>query len=938
MSKRPVPDEAEPVDPSPRTSVRQGMTSEDGYRQSWRWDNVVWGTHCVDCYPGNCAYRVFVRDGRIVREEQGGTYDVIESGVPDMNPMGCQKGAVWSNRLHARDRILYPMKRDGERGSGKWRRISWDQALTEIADAVIDAIEEVGPESILHETTPAQGGLMAVVAPARFNQMLGGTTLDLEGMINDFNIGQYITFGKFAVSSVDDWFHSDLIFIWHMNPVFTRIPFYHFIAEARYKGAEVVTIAPDFSPSAIHADRYVGLRPGSDAAFALGMCKTIIDEKLYDAGFVREQTDLALLVRTDNRHFLRESDLRAGGRDDQFYIFDEAQGGVSPAPRGTLSLGNAVPALEGRFEAVLGDGSTVQLTPVFELLKAHLEDHTPEKAAEKCGTNPEVIRTLARKAAAGRTNLMTGFNVCKYYHGDLMERSLCLLLALTGNWGKKGTGIRAWSPGALDGVLLFGAKQMMGTDDTRQILDRLNSTIEALKAGDDLLTDEMAVIKIGTDWVPRAGHVPSSFFLYYQSGYGDRWNRREWNDPSMSRQFDDYLSEAMAEWWEPLARRVRDKEPRVLIEVGGNVLRRTRGGQDMLLRNLWPKLKMVATVDWRMSTTALFSDIVLPAADHHEKVNLTYTTPHVLQLHLADQAVPPAGEAKSEWEIFALLCRRVAERARQRELTEYTDGEGTVRRLDSLYEDFIAGEFSEPDKLVDKWIVDSATAGNVPEGTSLQSLRRDGHVRLQNWGLSPLSFAQASDLRPDETHSPYRWHVEKKVPYPTLTRRAQFYIDHDWFLEAGEALPAHKDNPAMGGDYPLELTSGHNRWSIHAQNVTDPILLQTHRGRPQLWMNPDDALARGIIDGEEVRAHNDAGEFIVRVVPAPSVRPGQIICYNGWEPFMFRGWRDPANVEPGMVKWLHLASGYGHLRYRIGCWQIVTVDRGTRVEVSKLSP
>jgi len=173
-------------------------------------------------------------------------------------------------------------------------------------------------------------------------------------MISDFS----------PTSSADDWFHSELVLIWHMNPVFTRIPFYHFIAEARYKGAEVVTIAPDFSPSAIHADRYVGLRPGSDAAFALGMCKTIIDEKLYDAGFVREQTDLALLVRTDNRHFLRESDLRAGGRDDQFYIFDEAQGGVSPAPRGTLSLGNAVPALEGRFEAVLGDGSTVQLTPV----------------------------------------------------------------------------------------------------------------------------------------------------------------------------------------------------------------------------------------------------------------------------------------------------------------------------------------------------------------------------------------------------------------------------------------------------------------------------------------------------------------------------------------------------------------------------------------------
>jgi anaerobic selenocysteine-containing dehydrogenase len=77
---------------------------------------------------------------------------------------------------------------------------------------------------------------------------------------------------------------------------------------------------------------------------------------------------------------------------------------------------------------------------------------------------------------------------------------------------------------------------------------------------------------------------------------------------------------------------------------------------------------------------------------------------------------------------------------------------------------------------------------------------------------------------------------------------------------------------------------------------------ETDRGKPALWMNPDDARARGIRDGEEVRAYNDAGEFIVSATLAPAVRPGQVICYNGWEPFMFRGWRDPANVEPGMVE------------------------------------
>ena len=88
-----------------------GTASEDRYRERWRWDKVVWGTHCVDCYPGNCPMRVYVRDGKVVREEQSGDFPRIEAGVPDMNPLGCQKGACWSQHLDAPDRVLHPLRR-----------------------------------------------------------------------------------------------------------------------------------------------------------------------------------------------------------------------------------------------------------------------------------------------------------------------------------------------------------------------------------------------------------------------------------------------------------------------------------------------------------------------------------------------------------------------------------------------------------------------------------------------------------------------------------------------------------------------------------------------------------------------------------------------------------------------------------------------------------
>ncbi|GIW40830.1 MAG: hypothetical protein KatS3mg076_1407 [Candidatus Binatia bacterium] len=912
--------------------------SEDRYRAVWKWDRVSWGCHAVDCYPGGCPWRVYSRGGKIVREEQAGIFPVIEPGVPDMNPMGCQKGAAWSQQHESPERVLYPLRRAGERGSGKWERVSWETALREIADAILDAVEECGPASLYHIGTPGEGGVQQILWNT-FSALLGFQVTDLQAEINDFSPGIYTTFGKFdPAPSADDFFKCELVLIWHANPVYTNITWYHFVQEARYNGCEVVTIAPDFSPSAVHADYFVPIEIGTDAALANAISQVLVEEALFDAAFVKRQTDLPLLVRRDDRRFLRASDLGQGG-DDQFYWLDARTGRVVPAPKATLDPGEVDPALEGEVTVRLRDGREVEVAPAFVFLRELLDrDYRPELASKVCGVHPETIRLLARKIASRRTRILMGWNSGKYYHGDLMERAMMLVLGLSGNWGKHGTGARSWAVGLNDGMFSVMMKPRVGPEAVLETRAMRDATLEAMRQADPTITDEMARYALEREVTKMLGvFTPPAFFWYHHCGYREVWNRREFHDPAMKRPFDAYLREAWEKgWWDFVAPEAPATEPRVLIEVGGNLLRRQRGGARMLLRHLWPKLKMIVSVDWRINTTGLYADYILPAAQHYEKWNQPYASAMHLHVVLIEKAAEPPGEAKSEWQIIQGLARAIEERARARGTKPWRRRNGEPVPLENLWSSITkGGELADDARLLDEIVRDSALLGTLPEGTTLETFRERGAIRAVDWGMSTMMVCQQSPLEPNRTHTPFRNHVEKLKPYPTLTRRASFYIDHPWYLEAGEELPVHKPNPRQGGNYPLRLTSGHSRWSIHSMNHTSRLILATHRGYPVVYMNPDDMAARGLENDDLAVVFNDLGETRIRVRRSPGTRPGQIVIYNGYEPFQFPGWSGPENLEPGMVKWLHFAGGYGHLQYRGLHWQPVPIDRAIHVDVRK---
>jgi DMSO reductase family type II enzyme molybdopterin subunit len=900
----------------------------DLFRKKWTWDRVAKGTHEVNCwYQRCCTWNVFVKDGIVWREEQSATYPQTNPGVPDFNPRGCQKGACFSQRMYDPSRLRFPLVRVGARGDGKWKRISWEQALGEIAERSLDVLASDGPGSIIWDE--GSGGSNLGVQRTHF--ILDTHVLDLDSEFGDHHPGAAVTCGKISfASSADDLHHSDLILIWGGNPTYTQIPNAHFIQEARYNGARVVAIAPDYNASAIHADRWIPVNVASDAAFGLSLAHVIIEEERYDARFIAEQTDLPLLVRTDTGRFLRESDLEPGGAEDVFFVFDKASESIRRAPKSSLALDGVEPALEGEFTLTATDRS-LSVVPVFSLLRRHLSGYSPEAVAATTGTSPTLVRQLAREIASVKSaTILTQSNFGKFYHGLEMERAQFLVLALAGQIGKKGSGINAfpnlWLSGH-EGLIVGSGRLPPGL---ALLAVGLRTLPEMLRMKWQGHTREMMLYELTRRGHAGGGQPSSSLFLYRHGGLEESYGSSKAWDPQLRREFDEYLDEAFAKGWqiEP------EGTPRIFFEVGGNYLRRNRA-YPRLLQTLWPKLEMVVTLDWRMSFTGLHSDYVLPAAAYYEVDSVPWTTPIAPFAHVTTRAVEPLAESKSDWEFHCLFLKEVQRRARERGVLSYRDRAGEERRLDDVYERFTFRRRlteSNPEELVREAVSLATNIGDV----SWEDLKQKGFQPYTGLGSGYMNLGNATTIEPGETVTANTWHTDQKRPWPTLTRRMQFYVDHDLYLELGEALPVHKDNPAIGGDYPLQMTSGHTRWSIHAAWRDDANLLRLQRGGPHALLAVEDAAARGIEDGEPVTVFNDTGSFELRAKISPAVQPGQLIVYHAWEPFQFKSHRSQQSITPSPINPIQLAGGYFHLQPRLAVGTPGTNDRGTRVEIRRL--
>jgi anaerobic selenocysteine-containing dehydrogenase len=237
----------------------------------------------LDC-PDCCSLLINVDSGKGSQLRGDPTHPITRGFL-------CGKVARYLEREYSADRLLYPQKRTGPKGAGKFERISWDEALDTIAARLKDISAEYGPEAILPYSYAGTMGLLnGGGMDRRFFHRLGASRLDRTICSSAGGAGLVATLGFKYATEPEQFRHSKLIIAWGANILGTNVHLWPFIVEARRNGARFYTIDPVRNRTGRLSDKHFSIFPGSDLALALGLMHVIIGENLHDADYVANYT------------------------------------------------------------------------------------------------------------------------------------------------------------------------------------------------------------------------------------------------------------------------------------------------------------------------------------------------------------------------------------------------------------------------------------------------------------------------------------------------------------------------------------------------------------------------------------------------------------------------------------------------------------------------
>jgi anaerobic selenocysteine-containing dehydrogenase len=247
-------------------------------------ERTVIGACALDC-PDACSWVVTAVDG--VPQTLRGNPD-----HPFTRGRLCVKVNPYLEYAARPDRLMHPLRRVGAKGEGRFERISWEQALEEIAHRLGDVIDTYGGEAIWpYAGTGTVGWIQGIVgAGKRLFHTLGASRHDPTTCSIAGHVGMSYTTGSAAGMDPEDLAHSRLLLLWGTNMLTSNQHLWHHIRQGQRNGAELVVVDPMQTKTAKRTDRHIAPQPGTDAAPALGVIARLVERGAHDEAFLAERT------------------------------------------------------------------------------------------------------------------------------------------------------------------------------------------------------------------------------------------------------------------------------------------------------------------------------------------------------------------------------------------------------------------------------------------------------------------------------------------------------------------------------------------------------------------------------------------------------------------------------------------------------------------------
>ncbi|QBG58208.1 nitrate reductase subunit alpha [Bacillus amyloliquefaciens] len=752
------------------------------------------------------------------------------------------------------------------RGKGGFVRAEWPEVLKLISASLLYTVMKYGPDrNVGFSPIPAMS-MISHASGSRFMSLMGGPMLSFYDWYADLPPASPQIWGdQTDVPESSDWYNSGYIITWGSNVPLTRTPDAHFLAEARYKGAKVISISPDFAESSKFADDWLSIRQGTDGALAMAMGHVILQEFYVNQEterfikYAKQYTDFPFFVTLSKENgvytagrFLHAKDIGRQTKHDQWKpaVWNE-QTGAFAIPQGTMGSrwdgqkkwnlhmidedtgeqieprlsvlgiedeigsvripyfsndGNKVLERDLPIKKVNLNGEEVYVTTVFDLILANYgvnrgigkqaavsyddpRPFTPAWQERITGIKREAVIQIAREFAQnaidtdGRSMIIVGAGINHWFNSDTIYRAVLNLVLLVGAQGVNGGG---WAHYVGQEKLrpaegwqtIATAKDWEGVPKLQNGTSFFYFATDQWRYEDQPISDLASPIAASSRYkhhadynvlAARLGWLPS-YPTFNQNGI-DLYKEAEKAGAAASEDVGAYVASQFQEKKLKFAIEDPDNEvnfPRNLFVWRANLISSSGKGHEYFLKHLlgttnglmnddsdsirpeeikWReqapegKLDLLINLDFRMAGTALYSDIVLPAATWYEKHDLSSTDMHPF-IHPFAPAISAPWESRSDWDIFKALSKAVSDLAEEVDMEPMKEVVATPLLHDTMQ------ELAQPFGKINDWSKGECEA--IPGKTmpNIQVVERDyKHIFHKMTALGPNAALKPSGTK-----------------------------------------------------------------------------------------------------------------------------------------------------------------------------------------------